>query len=51
MYKKVADIDGSIFDVKELKDGSIMLCGEWLCLQMTSQAFSQAIINGSFEVV
>lgn len=47
----VVDVNGQTYEVKTTKSGNIMLCGEWMCTEMSTQAYASAVSNGRFTIV
>lgn len=50
-HKKVVDRDGTVLEVKSTKNNTIMLCGEWMCLEMSFHDYHLALSRGRFTVI
>ncbi len=46
----VTDRDGEVYEVKTTKEGNVMLCGEWVCLEMDLRHYMASLSSGRFTV-
>lgn len=51
MLARVLDVDGNTYEVKTTKNGNVMLCGEWVCTEMSIEKYTQGVFSGRFTVV
>lgn len=48
---KVKSREGEVYEVKKTKRATIMLCGEWECLELSFDNYIQSLANGRYSLV